>query len=165
VYLEGGQAGSWEGRETERRRDARRLAPFVQGLNDDQARIFFLGLAAVAEMAHRRDGSLDDRLLAEALSAFRKTLDTRTKGILYEHAPTDARAQELVDEFAAAFAPRDGPAPADGDLLAAVAALDACAAAALDEGEPGAFVAVARRLAAAMGAAPAPAAQPLILEP
>ena len=62
AYLTGSHAPGWEGRETERRRDARRLAPFVESLSDVQARLLFLALAGIAALrARRRD--LDDALL------------------------------------------------------------------------------------------------------
>ncbi len=167
AYLDGRQAGAWEGREAERRRDARRLAPFVQDLSERQARRFFLALRAIAEI-HRRRGFLDDRLLGQALSALRKTLETRVKGVLYEHPAEDARAQEIVGELSAALdsdeVPELGP-PSDLDSLAVVAALDGSAAAVIAEGaEPAAFVATILRLVGELGAAPATPA-PAIIQP
>ncbi len=165
VYLDGRQAGAWEGRETERRRDARRFAPFVQGLSEPQARRFFLLLRGIAEI-HRGQGPLDDRRLGQALQALRKTLETRTKGVLYEHPAEDARAQGIVAELSAALAaPELGP-PSDQDSLAVVAALEGCVGGVIAEGsEPSAFVATALRLVGELGGSTSMEAAPLIVEP
>ena len=44
AFLDGAHAGAWDGRETERNRDARRLAPFIERLTEDQGRIFLVAL-------------------------------------------------------------------------------------------------------------------------
>ncbi len=75
-----------------------------------------VGMTAIR--ARRRD--LDDRLFLEAVQALRKTVETREKGILYEHPPADARASGLAHELALLFEARDeeghSHAPADRDL-------------------------------------------------
>jgi hypothetical protein len=168
VYLDGGHAGAWEGRETERRRDARRLGPFVQDLTETQARRFFLVLRAIAEI-HRHDVALDDRLLGQALSALRRTFETRARGVLYEHPAEDPRAQEIVRTLAEALdstdVPEIGP-PSDGDSLAVAAALDGCVAGVIGEaGEPATFVATVLRLVGELPGAPVATPGPLIVEP
>lgn len=128
VYL-GDHAGGWPGRETERRRDLRRLAPRLQGLDEDQARLFFLALAGINGLrAGRRE--LDDRLLTQAVSTLRQTVETRSRGILYEHTASDPRAQALMLELKPLFEAGGGPSeaarPNDSDLLAALGALEGC---------------------------------------
>jgi hypothetical protein len=168
VWLDGAHAGQWEGRETERRRDLRRLGPHLERLSRAQADLFFLGLVGIgAVRARRRD--LDDALLATAVSALRKTVDTRRRGILYEHPADDLRAQGLVLELRGLFEARgEGGrpvAPDDRDLGPVLAALDAILEETRRSHEgPTAFLDTARRV---VGASPAPAAAApsLLLEP
>jgi hypothetical protein len=168
VWLEGAHDGSWEGRETERRRDARRVGPHLQRLSRAQADLFFLALVGLAAMrARRRD--LDDALLGSALDALRKTVDTRQRGILYDHQAEDLRAQGLVAEVRGIFEAKDADgratAPDDRDLGAVLAALEgALADVRREETGPTAFLDTARRLVGA----PAASAEPerrLVLEP
>jgi hypothetical protein len=169
VYLAGAHAGAWEGRETERNRDARRVAPHVQRLAEEQGRLFFLALSGIAALrARRRD--LDDHLLGQAVSALRKTAETRGRGLIYEHPPEDLRAQGLVHELAQMFEAKDDAgnpvSPADRDLLPVLVALDESVSAVLAErAGPTVFLDTATRLAGRFGGAPASRARPLIVEP
>jgi hypothetical protein len=168
VYLAGAHAGGWEGRETERRRDARRLAPFVQDLSEEQAYHLFRVLRAVTDL-RQRGVVTDDRRLDAALSTLHKTFETRAKGVLYEHPAEDLRAQPIIAELGEVLSSGDENglgAPSDGDQLAIVAALHACVVAVIAEGgEPATFLDTAERLAAEMGAPSPSAASPLIIEP
>jgi hypothetical protein len=165
----GGHAGTWEGRETERTRDLRRLAPSLERLSDPQARLFFLSLVGLTTLrAGRRD--LGDALLLEAVAALRKTVETREKGILYEHPAEDLRAQGLVHELGRLFEAKDeegaAHAPADTDLLAVLRALEGALLEVAREGAgPTAFLDTAARLAGRLAAANRPAARPLIVAP
>jgi len=168
VWL-GAHAGAWEGRETERTRDLRRLAPHLEGLSDPQARLVFLSLVGVTALRGRRR-ALDDELLLEATAALRKTVETREKGILYEHPAEDLRAQGLVPELRGLFEAKDeqgiAHAPADKDLLAVLRALEGVLGDVAREGAgPAAFLDTAARMAARMGAAPRAPGRPLIVEP
>ena len=167
VWL-GAHAGAWEGRETERTRDLRRLAPHLEGLSDPQARLLFLSLVGVTALRGRR--ALDDELLLEATAALRKTVETREKGILYEHPAEDLRAQGLVPELRGLFEAKDeqgiAHAPADKDLLAVLRALEGVLGDVVREGAgPAAFLDTAARVAARMGVAPRAPGRPLIVEP
>ena len=165
----GGHAGTWDGRETERARDLRRLAPWLERLSDPQARLFFLSLVGLTALrARRRD--LGDALLLEAVAALRKTVQTREKGILYEHSADDLRAQGLVHELASLFEAKDEEgavhAPADADQLAALQALEGALQDVIREAAgPTAFLDTAARLAGRITAANRPAARTLIVEP
>ena len=169
VYLAGAHAGAWEGRETERNRDARRVAPYIQRLAEEQGRLFFLALSGIGSLrARRRD--LDDRLLGQAVSALRKTAETRDRGLIYEHPPEDLRAQGLVHELAQIFEAKDEAgrdvSPADRDLLPVLVALDECVSATLAErADPTVFLDTATRLLGRLQGAPASRARPLIVEP
>jgi hypothetical protein len=168
VYL-GGHASSWEGRVTERRRDARRLAPHVEPLEERQRELFFLALVGVSGLRART--TIDDRLLAAAAAAVRKTLQTRARGILYEHAADDLAAQRLVPEIEAIFETRtdDGRTarPDDGDLIAVLGALEESVRAFAAEAEgPSAFLDAAARIVGEAGLEPAPpAASPRLVLP
>jgi hypothetical protein len=126
VYLGGGAPG-WS-RETEKQRDARRLMAMLEGLREAQAQLLFLGLVGIVSLRARHRG-LDDELLASALVALRKTTETRMNGLVYDHAPDDARALGLVRELGALFEAEDAGAqrvaPADRDLVAVLKALEA----------------------------------------
>ena len=170
AFLDGAHAGAWEGRSADRDRDARRVGPFLEGLSEAQGRLVLLSLVGVTAIRARRR-ELDDRLLLEAVQALRKTVETREKGILYEHPAADARAQALAHELGELFEAKDAEgrshAPADRDLREALSRLERAVAATLREGESGhAFLDSATRLAARLG--PPPGARPrssLIVEP
>lgn len=170
AFLDGAQAGAWDGRSAQRDRDARRVAPFLEGLSEAQGRLVLLFLVGTAAIrARRRD--LDDRLLLEAVRALLRTVETREKGILYEHPAADVRAQGLAHDLALLFEARDedgrSHAPADRDLAMALARLLRAVESTLGRGEsPHDFLDTATRLAARLG--PPPAARPrpsLIVEP
>jgi hypothetical protein len=170
VWLDGAHAGAWEGRTRARDRDARRVGPFLEGLSEAQGRLVLLSLVGIAAIRGRRREA-DDRLLLEAVAALRKTLETREKGIVYEHAPADARAQGLVHELAELFEARDAEgvshAPAGRDLARALERLERTIEATVKEGESAhAFLDTATRLAARLGPPPGPRPGPaLIVEP
>jgi len=168
VWLDGAHDAGWDGRETERRRDARRLGPHLQRLSREQTDLFFLALVGLGALrARRRD--LDDGLLAAAVTALRKTVDTRQRGILYDHQAEDLRAQGLVLELRGLFAARNEEgqpvAPADRDLAAVLAALEgALADTKREDGGRTAFLDTARRVVGAPVSS-APPAPRLVLEP
>jgi hypothetical protein len=168
VWL-GAHASAWEGRETEHARDVRRLAPHLRGLTDGQARLFFLALVGLTGLRARR-GELTDHLLHEAVVALRKTVETREKGILYEHPAEDLRAQGLVYELRGVFETKDAAgaahAPADRDLRPVLTSLQASLEECLrEQAGPAAFLETAGRLAERALPAARPAPRPLIVQP
>jgi hypothetical protein len=170
VYLTGAHAGAWEGRTAERDRDARRLAPFLEGLSEGQGRLVLLALVGVTAIRSRRR-ELDDRMLGEAVAALRKTVETREKGILYEHPAGDARAQGLMHELATLFEARDDEgvrrAPPGRDLAVALLRLERAVSSVRQEGgSPHEFLDTAARLAGRLGpASGSSSSRPLIVEP
>jgi hypothetical protein len=169
VYLTGAHAPGWEGRAAERQRDQRRLGPHVAELTEGQLRLVLLALTGINGIrGHHRE--LEDTLLLEAVVALRKTVETRDRGILYEHPPGDARAQELVQELSGLFEARDEDGAvhrsSDRDLAAALRGLERAIAATVREKEgPHAFLDTATRLVGRLGGAPARRPRPLIVEP
>jgi hypothetical protein len=125
AYLGGGDPG-WA-REATMRRDAGRLYGMLEGLSEGQARLLFVGMVGIVALRARHHG-LDDRLFSSALGAFRKTVETRASGVVYEHAPDDARAGALTRDLASIFEAVDATGrqavPADRDLLAVLRALE-----------------------------------------
>jgi hypothetical protein len=170
LYLTGAHAPGWEGRASDRQRDQRRLGPHVAELDERQLQLVLITLAGLGAIRDRhRD--LDDALVLEAVVALRKTAQTRDRGVLYEHPPGDARAEELVRDLAGIFEARgeDGTTqrPADRDLVAALRALEGAIADTVREAEGAhAFLDTAARLVGRLGGrAAAPRPRPLIIEP
>ena len=169
VYLTGAHAPGWEGRAADRERDQRRLGPHVGRLTQRQLQLVLLSLAGINGIRGRR-ADLEDTLVLEAVVALRKTVDTRARGVLYEHPPDDARAQELVRDLAGIFEVQDADGavrrPSDRDLAAALRGLEGAVAATIREREgPHAFLDTAARLVGRLGGAPATRSRPLIVEP
>jgi hypothetical protein len=100
VYLQGSHAPAWEGRETERRRDLRRLAPFVGRLSEKEAQLFFATLVGISEIEARRR-ALSDRTLAAAVAALLRSATTRSQGVIYEHAAEGLEAEAVVTDLKA----------------------------------------------------------------
>ena len=169
VYLSGAHAPAWEGRETERRRDARRLAPFAQGLSEPRMRLLFLALAGLAAVRARRP-DLTDALLGNAVEALRKSAETRSRGILYEHPPEDLRAVGLVEELKHLFEAKDEAgnaiAPDDRDLQPVLAALEnALRETAREDAGACAFLDTAARVTGTQGRPSGERSRRLIVEP
>jgi hypothetical protein len=169
AYLSGAHAGSWEGRETERNRDARRLAPFLESLTEDQGRIFLMALVGVTSLRARHP-NLDDGLLRDAVAALKKTTETRERGVLYEHRPDDLRAEALVNDLRGLFEARDesgqATAPSDADLAPVLFALEGALLAGQKENAgPSVFLETAARVAVQLGVTPKASRPTLILEP
>jgi hypothetical protein len=128
-----------------------------------------LALAGINGIRGRRS-DLDDAILLEAVVALRKTVETRDRGVLYEHPAADARAQELVQELSGIFEARDGEGgvhrPSDRDLARALRGFEGALAATVGEKEgPRVFLDTAARLVGRLGGAPANRPRPLIVEP
>jgi hypothetical protein len=157
-YLTGAHAAGWDGAQRDHQRDLRRLAPHVQALTETQQKLSLIALVGIAGIrAARRE--LTDALLHEAVTALRRTAETRSRGIVFEHVPDDARALAIVHDLAEVFRSKDGSgqplSPDDRDLTAVLGALDAALSATAAEGAGAtAFLDTATRLAARLGARP-----------
>jgi hypothetical protein len=151
VFLSGAHAAAWEGRETERARDRRRIAHAVQGLTDAPLQLLLVGIVGIDRMRSERR-ELQDRLVLDAVQALRKTVETRGHGILYDHAAEDLRAQGLLHDLRGLFEAKDAQgrpvSPDDRDLLPALKALEAMIGDCLREGGSSGFLELASRVAA-----------------
>ena len=87
VYL-GEHAAGWEGRESERRRDMLRIAPFAQALDETQAQMFFLalvGVTAIRSQSITDDTSPNKRdqiwydMLKAAMTDFNKQMESEIR--------------------------------------------------------------------------------------
>jgi hypothetical protein len=150
AFLSGAHAGAWDGRETERARDQRRLAPSLQGLTDAQAQLLLVAIVGLDRLrVERRE--LDDRLVLDAVRALRKTVETRGHGILYDHSADDLRAEALLHELRGLFESKDAQgrpvSPDDADLLAALRTLESLVDRTLREGGRADFLEMASRIA------------------
>jgi hypothetical protein len=144
------------------------VAPFIESLNEDQGQIFLVALVGITSLRARHP-NLDDRLLREAVSALRKTTETRERGVLYEHRPDDLRAEGLLSDLRGLFEAKDPSgqvkAPADADLGRVLAALEAALLASQKENAGrSVFLETVTRVAAQLGVTPASPRPNLILE-
>lgn len=140
-------------------------------MGDAPARLFFLTLVGLQALRARL-GDLDDATLLLAVAALRKTVETRAKGVLYEHAPEGLQAQNVLRELRGFYEAKDEQgrpvAPSDADLLPALASLEAALAETRKENAgPTAFLDTGARLVAREGGGGAreQPARPLIVEP
>jgi hypothetical protein len=147
VYLKGAHAPAWEGRETERKRDLNRLAPFVGALTEAQAQLFFATLAGIHEIRSRW-GDLEDRTLAEAVQTLTRSASTRSHGVIYEHTAGDPLAGRMVLELKEFWQGLSKDDPLEiPELPRVLEALGAALESAVKEGEgPRTFVETATRL-------------------
>jgi hypothetical protein len=80
-------------------RDVALLLPTIQHLSERQYQLFFLLQTVIAR--HKPEGfvRLVDDDVAEAAAALAATLETASRGVIYEHATQSAVAQRLVVEM------------------------------------------------------------------
>jgi hypothetical protein len=170
TYLTGAHAPGWDGRESERVRDLRRVSVQVSNLSPTQERVFALLLHGLAAMRTTRRG-LDDALVTAAVTALRRTAETRANGVLYQHVPEDPRAAGVAQDLAELLVDRDDSGqpvtPSDADLVPALSALESgLLATGLEGAGPTAFLETAGRLSARLAVRERPQTGPrLIVEP
>lgn len=76
--------------------DVARLLPTIRHLTERQYQLFFLLQTAIAR--HRPEGfaRLHDSDVADAAAALASTLETASRGLIYEHRPQSSAAQSLM---------------------------------------------------------------------
>jgi hypothetical protein len=150
TYLKGAHAPAWDGRERDRRQDVTRIAPFIEGLGQDDAAVFFYLLAGIVRVSSKHRET-DDVQWQQAITALLKTLETRESGLVYEHAAEGFASQALVREMREVIEPPGGQGPVAPDrmLRAALGAIGQSLDHTIREGAgPREFLATATRLTA-----------------
>jgi len=80
------------------------LIPLLQGFSERQARVFLMLGATVVRHKSEALQTLLDADIAQATDALAATLETASRGIVYEHQPASVPAARLTAELKAAVA-------------------------------------------------------------
>ena len=80
-------------------RDVATLLPAIRHLTERQYQLFFLFQTLVARHVPEGFSRLTDDDLADAAGTFAATLETASRGVIYEHPPQSVVAQRLVTEM------------------------------------------------------------------
>lgn len=80
-------------------RDVATLLPAIRHLTERQYQLFFLFQTLVARHVPEGFSRLTDDDLADAAGTFAATLETASRGVIYEHPPQSVVAQRLVSEM------------------------------------------------------------------
>ena len=97
------------------------LLPLLQGLSERQARVFLLLAAVVARHQNDLLQKLVDGDIAQAAGALAATLETASRGIVYDHRPESLPAERLMGELKTMIAELSQSAGASLDRDAAIA--------------------------------------------
>jgi len=98
-------------------RDMRFLLPRVADLTETQYRLFMLAQALVVRHAETASPAPNDHDVAEGVASVAATLETSSKGIIYEHRATSIPAQRIAGEIGAAVRDIVTRAGSDGARL------------------------------------------------
>jgi hypothetical protein len=79
------------------------LLPTIRHLTERQYQLFFLFHSVIARFTPVGFTRLVDEDVAEAVAAVAATLETSTRGVIYEHTPTGIPAQALATELKTAL--------------------------------------------------------------
>ena len=77
------------------------LLPLLQGLSERQARVFLMLASVTARYQGDVLQKLVDEDIAQAAGALAATLETSSRGIVYEHQPSSLTAARLMGELKA----------------------------------------------------------------
>ena len=80
-------------------RDVATLLPAIRHLTERQYQLFFLFHTLVARHVPEGFSRLTDDDLADAAGTFAATLETASRGVIYEHPPQSVVAQRLITEM------------------------------------------------------------------
>lgn len=83
----------------QQQRDLVAFAPALQGLTDRQSRLLLLLGGFIARHVPQDFQALRDEDIADAAGALAATLETATRGVIYEHRTGTQPAQHLADEL------------------------------------------------------------------
>jgi len=88
----------------QQRRDLAALLPTISHLTERQHQIFFLIQGLIARHTPEGFSRLIDEDVAQAAGAVAATLETASRGVLYEHSPASIPAQRLAREMTSMLA-------------------------------------------------------------
>jgi hypothetical protein len=81
--------------------DRSMLVPLLEGLSERQARVFLMLASVTARHQGEVLQKLVDEDIAQAAGALAATLETSSRGILYDHQPSSLAAARLMGELKA----------------------------------------------------------------
>jgi hypothetical protein len=102
-------------------RDVAMLLPSIRHLNERQHQLFFLFHSAIARHVPQGFSRLVDEDIEHAAGAVAATLETATRGVIYEHAAGSLPAQRLASDLTALLAQIRSQGATVSDAEAAIA--------------------------------------------
>ena len=106
--------------------DVAALLPGIRHLTERQSQLFFLFHTAIARHKPEGFGRLDDEDVAQAACAVAATLETSSRGVIYEHRAQSTTAQRLVSDLTALLAEirSQGATVHDGEAAVVLRAIE-----------------------------------------
>jgi hypothetical protein len=140
-------------------RDVAALLPVIQHLTERQHQLFFLFHSLIAQYQPEGLLRLADTDVAEAAGALAATLETASRGVLYEHTPPSPLAQQLAGQMRALLeeVKTQGARIYEGEVAITLRAIEQGARGRhrAGSGEPDAYLALMGRLLQGRAARPA----------
>ena len=102
------------------------LLPGIQHLTERQYQLFFLFHNAIARHMPEGFARLVDEDVAQAAASLASTLETSSRGVIYEHHPQSTTAQRLMNDLTALLAQirSQGATVNDGEAAIVLRAID-----------------------------------------
>jgi hypothetical protein len=102
------------------------LLPGIQHLTERQYQLFFLFHGTIARHVPEGFARLADEDVAQAAASLAATLETSSRGVIYEHKPQSTTAQRLMNELTAFLAQirSQGATVSDGEAAIVLRAID-----------------------------------------
>jgi hypothetical protein len=102
------------------------LLPAIQHLTERQYQLFFLFHSAIARHVPEGFARLVDEDVVQATDALARTLETSSRGVIYEHKPQSITAQRLMGELSALLTQirSQGATVNDGEAALVLRAID-----------------------------------------
>jgi hypothetical protein len=145
-------------------RDVASLLPSIRHLRERQMDLFYVFLSAILRHVPEGFGRLHDEDVAAAAEAVAKTLETASRGVIYDHPASSPQAERLARELKELLADirKQGAQVYDGEAAVALRAIETGARELRSQGEGSetAYLDVARRLLQAGVGKPAPQEKP-----
>jgi len=136
-YLHGEHDPRWESRG--RMEEQARFAGAFVGLDEKGASLLAFLHVLLLQSRRSLGGELSDREAQQLIAALARTYGTLSKGLIYQHQVDSPRLQSQVDRLAHLLRERERfvPGTSDGDVLAALTALEASLSTHLDRAASG----------------------------